>query len=260
MSVADLLEDWVRQRIAAGDRRLGLHGALGIGKSTVCAGLCERLGADGLRIVVLSIDDFYLTAAERRSLAETVHPLLRTRGVPGTHDVALARETMASLRGSGAVRVPRFDKRIDDRQPEPEIVMGPVDGVLVEGWCVGVGPVDPATLAESVNHLERDQDQDGRWRRHVAAQLAGPYQAWWKDLDAVAALIAPDLAAITRWRTEAEAARREDGSPAALGDVAWFVSHLERWTEWALVSMPHRADLVVRIGADRRIATGCNDS
>ena len=41
---------------------------------------------------MLSLDDLYLPKAERLRLARDVHPLLATRGVPGTHDVALGVE------------------------------------------------------------------------------------------------------------------------------------------------------------------------
>ena len=37
----------------------------------------------------ISIDDFYKTRKDRMILAKKVHPLLMTRGVPGTHDVDL---------------------------------------------------------------------------------------------------------------------------------------------------------------------------
>ena len=37
-------------------------------------------------------DDFYLTQAQRQDLAQQIHPLLKSRGVPGTHDVPLAKK------------------------------------------------------------------------------------------------------------------------------------------------------------------------
>jgi len=39
-------------------------------------------------VEVLSLDDFYLGHAARLQLARDIHPLLATRGVPGTHDIA----------------------------------------------------------------------------------------------------------------------------------------------------------------------------
>ena len=51
----------------------------------------------GLNVVVLSLDDFYLTRDERNALARTVHPMLQVRGVPGTHDIQFASATIKSL-------------------------------------------------------------------------------------------------------------------------------------------------------------------
>jgi D-glycerate 3-kinase len=77
---------------------IGINGTQGSGKSTLADYLCTMLGEQGLNCVSLSLDDFYLTRAERETLAAEVHPLLKTRGVPGTHDVSLALQTIDSLR------------------------------------------------------------------------------------------------------------------------------------------------------------------
>src|SRR5690606_13368304 len=94
-------------RRAAGSRQallVGVSGCQGSGKSTLAA-LLVLLAREllGLRAVNLSIDDFYLGHAERQVLARKVHPLLATRGVPGTHEVPLAMDTIAALRGTGEV-------------------------------------------------------------------------------------------------------------------------------------------------------------
>ncbi|HKK22797.1 MAG TPA: hypothetical protein VJ947_03845, partial [Pseudohaliea sp.] len=100
---------------------VGVNGSQGSGKSTCCAWLVQALREEhGLSAIALSLDDFYLTRAERRALAATVHPLLATRGVPGTHDIDLLRRTLGDLMGQGGtkvVHVPRFDKARDDRAP-----------------------------------------------------------------------------------------------------------------------------------------------
>src|SRR5690348_14070644 len=68
---------------------VGLAGAQGSGKSTMAPRVAQQLEDAGLRTAILALDDFYLTHAERAERARTVHPLLATRGVPGTHDIAL---------------------------------------------------------------------------------------------------------------------------------------------------------------------------
>src|SRR5688500_9764536 len=83
---------------------VGVSGCQGSGKSTLASLLVLLLKEMmGLNAINLSIDDFYLTRAEREMLARTVHPLLATRGVPGTHDVDLALKTIVSLREPGRV-------------------------------------------------------------------------------------------------------------------------------------------------------------
>src|SRR5688572_3692030 len=94
---------------------VGLCGAQGSGKTTAATALVELLARENLPAIALSIDDFYLPRATRAELAQHVHPLLQTRGVPGTHDVELALATIESLAGEEATPVPVFDKAIDDR-------------------------------------------------------------------------------------------------------------------------------------------------
>ena len=86
---------------------------------------------------MLGIDDFYLTKDQRVELAARVHPLLATRGPPGTHDIDALIGALMSLLEGRSVEVPVFDKGIDDRSGT-RAVSGPVDRVIVEGWCVGV--------------------------------------------------------------------------------------------------------------------------
>jgi D-glycerate 3-kinase len=131
----------------------GLCGAQGIGKSTLARQLVERLECLGLSVLLLGLDDLYLTRAERLALAVQIHPLLVTRGVPGTHDVALGCAILAAAGQSGTLALPRFDKAQDDRVPFenwPRITT-PVDIVLFEGWCLGALPQPAEALAEAVN-------------------------------------------------------------------------------------------------------------
>ena len=102
-----------------------------------------------------TIDDLYLTRAERDELARTVHPLLATRGVPGTHDPELGCAVIRQMKNLGpgeTLKLPRFDKLGDDRLPKSAwpVVTGPVDLVLFEGWCVGSQPVADAARMVAV--------------------------------------------------------------------------------------------------------------
>jgi D-glycerate 3-kinase len=241
---------------------LGLCGPQGSGKSTLAALLRMLLEADGVSVATLSIDDFYLTRAERAGLAERVHPLLATRGVPGTHDVELAIRTLAALGNEDTVPLPSFDKARDDRAPEERWrrVQAPVDCVIFEGWCVGAKAQNDAALLEPVNDLERTEDHDGRWRRYVNDRLRDDYRPLFERLDALMLLSADSFERVFEWRAEQERKLRErlaqDGGATdrVMNDAQLrrFIAHYERLTRHILVEMPHRADIVIELDAARR--------
>src|SRR5690606_38677225 len=150
----------------------GLSGLQGSGKSTLARQLAAAAGRSGFDCVALSLDDFYLGRRERARLARAVHPLLATRGVPGTHDLALLHDTLDALAvatPNRPARLPRFDKGRDTRLPPSRWhrVARPPRLVVLEGWCVGLPPEPAIALRRPLNALERGQDRDGRWRAHV---------------------------------------------------------------------------------------------
>jgi D-glycerate 3-kinase len=233
---------------------IGLCGAQGSGKTTIAKYAARLLEQRGMRAVVLSLDDFYLTHDARQRLAREVHPLLATRGPPGTHDVGLAGAAIDQLRAKGKVALPRFDKATDNRTPRGtwETVASPVDVILLEGWCVGAVSQGRAALATPVNDLERDEDPKGVWRAYVNDQLDGPYQALFGRLHDLILLEAPSFEVVAGWRAEQESKLRVKGAGGMdETQIARFVAHYERLTQWILAEMPGRADWVVTLDTDR---------
>lgn len=233
---------------------IGINGAQGCGKSTMSAALAYLLErVFGLQTLVLSIDDLYLTRAERISLAESVHPLLATRGVPGTHDIALGMRLIEALKAADQttdVAIPRFDKAADDRLPEVRwpLHRGRPDLILLEGWCVGTPPQTDAELVAPVNTLERDEDGNGVWRAYVNRALTGEYRDLFSALDYLIMLRAPDFETVYRWRGKQEDALRASQPAGAFvmdeAQLARFISHYERLTRHALAHLPRFADLI----------------
>ena len=69
---------------------IGLAGGQGSGKTTISSIIKLILSKYfKLKVFKISIDDFYKTRKERIALSKKIHPLLMTRGVPGTHDVEI---------------------------------------------------------------------------------------------------------------------------------------------------------------------------
>ncbi len=236
---------------------IGICGPQGSGKSTAVKILHRVLSAVGLRVALLSIDDLYLPKIVRLDLARRVHPLLATRGPPGTHEVALGEDVIARLLVGENAALPAFDKAEDDRI-DPSLwlcVKGPVDIVLFEGWCVGARPQEPAALDEPINDLERDEDAQGVWRAFVNESLAN-YQPLFARIDFLVMIEPPSFEVVTRWRTEQETRLRAERPKAhAMSDAAIvrFVKYFERLTRHILDEMPGRASAIVRLGQQREL-------
>ncbi|MEN8206622.1 MAG: hypothetical protein ABFS24_11485 [Pseudomonadota bacterium] len=247
---------------------IGVNGSQGSGKSTLAALLVQLLVKNfGLKAIALSIDDFYLTRQSRLSLANQVHPLLETRGVPGTHDVSLMCETLQQLtRESCGVSIPRFDKAGDDRYPESEwnTVSSPFDIVIVEGWCLGTPAQTDEDLLKPVNDLEALEDPDGSWRQYVNQQIKGRYQDIYQLLDLWVMLQAPSFECVYQWRLEqeekladkllqGEQENRSQNRLMTATQIYRFIQHYQRLTEHSLKQLPGRVHYLIRLDADRRV-------
>lgn len=246
---------------------LGIHGCQGSGKSTLttflCAVLTELLDVPA---VGMSIDDFYRTRTERQQLARQVHPLLITRGVPGTHDTDFLNEVLSGLlQQQVPMMIPRFNKAMDDRFSPSEwtVVEQPQRIIILEGWCVGVEAQAISALQAPVNHLEAKHDRDGQWRHYVNQQLAQRYWPIFQQIDRLLMLRAPSFDSVLQWRTEQEHAlrasmacidaKRQPNQLMSDDELAYFIAHYQRLTEHALATMPDRVDDCFTLSSERAI-------
>lgn len=241
---------------AAKGHAFALAGLQGSGKSTLAAQLVDAAAERGVRAVALSLDDVYLDRPERQRLARDVHPLLATRGPPGTHDVALACEVIDRLLQGDRVRMPRFDKLADARLPESAWPRAEGGGlVIVEGWCLRVPAQPTAQLEAPVNALERDEDPTGAWRRRCNDALAVDYAPLWSRLPRLAFLAPPSFDVVPEWRWQQECAlqaSRPGQAGMTRAQVGRFVQHFERVSRHALATLPALAAQVVSLDARRR--------
>lgn len=254
-----------RAMLANAPLLVGLSGCQGSGKSTLVKAIAHVLeDVHHIEVVVLSLDDFYLTKAERELLARTVHPLFATRGVPGTHDLELLRQTLSALRTGVPASLPVFDKAVDDRT---DMVQIDQDGaspqvILLEGWCVGIPPQPGTALENPVNATEADQDPNRVWRTEVNRALGEEYASLFAELDALLVLQAPNFETVFAWRWQQEAqlsASFRQAYPDApdptmtRAQVSDFILYYQRLTEHGLKSLPTRADCLWELAADRSV-------
>jgi len=264
---------------------IGVAGAQGSGKTTACQ-LLEM--ANRPRFANFSIDDVYLDTAQRAELAARTHPLFVTRGPPGTHDIALARETIAALmnlppplegegeRGRGDVQhqtsggqftpspapppsrgrdvgvpIPRFDKIADKMKPRSEwpVFRRRPEAILVDAWCLGALPVPPSPPLNAVE----EADTNGKWREIQNEFLRTSYAEWFAEFDAIVYLQAPNWDIVRRWRGQQEVTLR--GRPLTGTEEAWidrFIQHYERITR-SMIAGGVRADVLIRLNEARAV-------
>lgn len=246
---------------------VGINGAQGSGKSTLSDLLIEILSQKyTINAVSLSLDDFYYTHSERQHLAHNIHPLLATRGVPGTHDIMLAHDTLNALLshdGAHTIAVPRFNKATDDRFPTDQwsqITSKPAI-IILEGWCIGATAQDESQLQIPANPLEAKEDSQGVWREYVNQQLHSLYEPLFSRLDCTIMLKAPSFECVYNWRLEQEEkliqklsdkkeANNQTMSPA---EIARFIQHYQRITEHLLQTLPLTADYIFSLDDHRHI-------
>ena len=249
------LSEDIAERYTGRPLIVGVNGAQGSGKTTLCRFLEALMLEHNQRAVTLSLDDLYLTRAERQAMARDEHHLFATRGVPGTHDVALGAAILDKLLAGQSATAPRFGKAANDRATDTR-VLEPVEVILFEGWCVGAVPQPAGALRDPINRLEAEEDPDGRWRREVNRRLATDYAELFGRIDLLVMLEVENFEAVraNRLLQEQKLARANPGGTAVMDEAALdrFVMHYERLTRWMLEEMPTRANIVVEIGPDQR--------
>ena len=244
---------------------LGINGCQGSGKTTLADYFSTMLKSHGLKSIAMSIDDFYLTCQQRKKLSADVHPLLATRGVPGTHDIPLALTTINALKNShDNVSIPRFDKSRDDRFPVEKWpkVQAPIDVIIIEGWCMGIEAQEGQALVQSVNQLESLYDAGGTWRDYVNQQINLSYKKLWDQMDCLIMLQAPDFDCVYHWRLEQEqnlankhklAKRPTSNKIMSADQIRHFIQHYERLTRHSLIHLPKRCQHVFKLNTKRLI-------
>jgi len=230
---------------------IAVSGSQGSGKTTLSDILTRTCNQLQTATASCSIDDFYLSAADRAALAEEVHPLLATRGVPGTHEWDWLQRVLDDVHGGAAqLTLPVFDKGLDDRDGT---IVASAQRLILEGWCLGVIPQPESRLQQPCNHLEETEDPNGAWRRYVNAQIRAHYEPLWEQVDLWVHLRVPSFAQVVKWRTQQE---QQLPPQQRMPDVAVlrFIQHYERLTRWLWSCTPQGPGLVVHLDEAHRVA------
>ena len=232
---------------------IGITGSQGSGKTTFAQSLVTSLSSRKPSTVSLSLDDFYLSKTARGFLAESVHPLLATRGVPGTHETDLLEKVLNQVASKGMpkeISVPTFDKARDDRGPNKSAYVGKL---VLEGWCLGAAAQSVKDLREPVNDLEREEDSSGEWRSWVNSQLQSRYHQLWQKVDFWIRLIPPGFTSVFEWRKKQEE-QLDIRKRMSDTDLKRFIQHYERLTRWQWESEKLLPGLEIHLDENHRVS------
>ncbi|MDN4501124.1 kinase [Alteromonadaceae bacterium BrNp21-10] len=241
---------------------VGVNGCQGSGKSTLSDFLKRYFEVNhGLSVVVMSLDDFYYSREDRNALARNVHPLLQTRGVPGTHDVSLVKSVLDALATGVSTTIPRFNKAVDDTAPISHWTQVPhrVDMVIFEGWCWGVPAQDESNLSEPINELERKQDPQSIWRQYVNRQVRQLYSHLYQKMNYWIMLKAPSFDCVYQWRLQQEqklaaiSSKQASQGIMSEAEIANFIQYYQRLTEHGLRELPALCNTVFELDNQRQI-------
>lgn len=242
---------------------VGINGCQGSGKSTLTDYIAEYLiDQYQVNVVVMSLDDFYYSSEKRNELAQNIHPLLATRGVPGTHDIAALAQVINQLKAQEiGFSIPKFDKATDEPFAKDlwYSIEKPVDIILIEGWCWGVKSQTAEQLQKPINELELQHDADGVWRNYVNQQLESLYEPLYKNMDFWLALQAPSFDCVYKWRLEQEQkleARNLGLTNSKImtpAEILNFTQYFQRLSVQGCNSISHSADTIFQLSPDRSI-------
>ena len=256
------LSEWIYS-IYNKDRKtkiIGISGGQGAGKSTITGILKLILKKKyGLNLCVFSIDDFYKKKLDRLKMSKRTHPLFITRGVPGTHDIALINKTIKKLKQKKfrTVLIPKFDKSKDDRFQKnkwQKIVVKP-DIIIFEGWCVGATHQNSAELKKPLNLIEKKYDKNLKWRKIVNNLLKKRYKSLFSQIDKLVYLKVPNFNYIIKWRWLQEQKMKltsKNKKTMSKIQIKEFIMFYERITKHMMKNYSKISDLTIFLDKHHR--------
>jgi len=239
------------------DNKFIIAGSQGAGKSTLAKIFKLVLeNAYKKKVMLLSIDDYYLSKNKRNKLSKNIHPLLITRGVPGTHDiVALKNDIINFQKKKFPINTPRFNKLKDDISSKKNIIKK-AEILLLEGWCCGSPSINKKYLFKNINRLETIFDKNKKWRQYYNSQLKKDYKKVFSLFDQQIYIQPPSFSYILKWRYNQEknnALKSRNKDFMNKKELQKFIQHYEKLTKWMMKTMPAKADIVIKIDSNQKI-------
>ena len=245
---------------------VGIAGGQGTGKTTSSSLIKIILTKYfKLKVFKISIDDFYKTRNERISLSKKVHPMLLTRGVPGTHDIDMMLKFFKKVKSKKfkRLKLPTFNKAIDDRFNKKKWydLKEKPDVIIFEGWGVGAKAEKNNTLNKTINLMEKNKDKKKIWRKYVNQQLKSKYKNLYSQLNCLIYLRAKNFNLLQKWRLKQERKlllnSKKNSKLKIMNkeDVLSFMQTYQRVTQNMFKNMPKYASIILNLNSNHQIKT-----
>ena len=234
-----------------------ISGSQGVGKSTLVLILKSVIeNIYNKKVMSVSIDDYYFSKNKRLQLSKQIHPLLQTRGVPGTHDLdKLSKHISQFSKKKFPIIIPVFDKLSDDLTKK-KISINKADILLLEGWCCGCLPIDNKYLFKNINKLETDLDKNNIWRNFYNNKLQNDYKKIFKLFDLKIYMQPPSFKYVYKWRADQERrnlSKSVNKKYMNKKQLDKFIQHYEKITKWMMKTMPAEADMLIKVNKNQMI-------
>ena len=206
-------------------------------------------------VVILSIDDFYLSSHQRKQLAnKSKTNLFKIRGVPGTHNLKSLNNSIDKLKANKfPVYLPVFDKVTDNKKNYTRKV-NKADLIILEGWCVGTKPVEPSYLKKNINELEKKSDPDMIWRTSYNQALT-EYQKLFNKFNYYIFIKLPDWKYVINWKYKQELNLRSLRSDNHLKKKLYiFIQYYEKLSKWMSLTCPDICNVLITLDKNQKMS------
>ena len=204
-------------------------------------------------VVIISMDDFYLSKSQRTQLSKNIHPLFLTRGVPGTHDLELMNKKIKQIFNKEfPIYLPIFDKVSDTRKRTYKKVLK-ADVIIFEGWCAGAQPVDLNYLQKNFNNLEKHKDKNFIWRNSYNKYL-NEYQKLFSQFNFFIYFQFNQWDHVLNWKYKQELELRDKKKDLGLKKyLREFIQYYEKVSKWMHLKVPKYCNILIKLDAHQKI-------
>ena len=239
------------------DNKFIISGSQGAGKSTL-ATLFKLVIEKNYKkkVMLLSIDDYYLSKNQRLKLSKKIHPLMITRGVPGTHNITALKDHINHFKKQHfPIITPTFNKLKDDISRKRKVIKN-AQILLLEGWCCGSKPISNKYLFKNINFIENVFDKNKVWRKYYNSLLQNEYKDVFSLFDKQIYIQIPSFKYVLNWRylqEKSNASKSNNKEFMNKVDLHMFIQHYEKLTKWMMKTMPDKADIILKVDENQKI-------